>query len=170
MIVKNVPQTVLEQCAARTGVVLYEVRNQSTSRTPHAYQFTLRPTRESYAADHYVRKSDNPRLTRGYRRVFAVCWHGHAVFMANVFTENPNAQIHTTFTKYTNASDFLARYSTTDRDTSHGALSIVRPASTYKNACLCDSEDQYSVTLAECDLRSELADLTPDQRIVIVTP
>jgi len=153
MIIKNVPLSTIERIAKRTGVVLYEVRDKSTKRAP-AFQFRLVPTPQSKRFDHYVRTSTS--YNGSTRRVHAVCWHGHAVFMARLFSDRPDAIISSTFTTYTDAHNFFSRFNDTDRDTSHGALSIVRPASTYKTACLCDSADQYSVDIAIKDARADV--------------
>lgn len=158
MIVKNVPINVIEQCAESIGATLYNDLDKSTKRTPYAYQFRLVPTDASKDQDHYIRISDAPYTNHGYRRVNAVCWHGHAVFMAKIYASYPNAVIRTAFTTYTCAADFFARFMT-DGIPAHDKLSIVTHRDTYKHACLCDSQDQYSVDVAIKDARADVANI-----------
>lgn len=158
MIVKNVPLHIIEKCAESIGATLYNDLDKSTTRTRYAYQFRLVPTDASKDQDHYIRISDAPYTNNGYRRIHAVCWHGHAVFMAKIYANVPNAIIRTAFTTYTNASDFFARFADTDHVPAHD-LSIVRNDMHYKDACLCDSQDQYSVDVAIKDARADVASL-----------
>lgn len=141
MLIKNAPLSVLEDAAHATGARLVDVQDKSTRRAVQ-FRFRIVPNEDSKALDHFVRVSVGP--SRHVRRVHALCWHGHTVFMARVFQQTPDAVIDTTFTRYANARDFAARYHTQTGPQTTPA--IVGANYEYQRACLCDMQDQYAPT------------------------
>jgi hypothetical protein len=102
------------------------------------YTFTLRPDRSTADADGNCR---HQRESAGYmsdgRRVHAVCWHGHADFMALVFRADPVARFETAFATYDGVRDFADNYRQTAWRNIGARIAPVAAAS----ACRCGFRD-----------------------------
>lgn len=100
------PLSELEAIADDMGITLYDVREDGQRvRGRHAgkfaYKFLLRPVTDKYR----LVRSD-PYTKSGYRKVWAVSWHGHWDFMVKVFKADPDAFIQTALAKYDGREGF----------------------------------------------------------------
>jgi hypothetical protein len=97
-----------ESIAQAMGVELYNpTHHGESSRGKFAGQahvsFLLRPRTDLYRA-----AKVDPYCKAGVRRVWAVSWAGHYVFMRAVLDADPEATIRTSFATYHGSLDFAA--------------------------------------------------------------
>ena len=110
----------ITSAATDTGVELYNVRQKRRDGTSHA--FVIRPLGELF------RKFSPPG-----RRVWAVCYHGHAAFMQRVFDINPEATLISMMERFNGRADFQDKACAV---ANHNVGSAYQPAD-FGNACKC---------------------------------
>ena len=119
VIARNVSESELARAARAIGVDIPDI-------TPVArgYRFRIFPN-----------KSTRKYYRRGHsgRAVFAVCWHGHRDFFAEVFRRAPAARIDTAMIRYSGAADFQSKYPYTGQ---RNIGSMYEPLA-YIDACDC---------------------------------
>lgn len=107
--------------AIATAARLTGVRLNNAHTNGRRVCFTLRPHSDTFRAWNLDKN----------RRKAAVCWHGHALFMAYLFRFLPAARLQTCHATYKGARDFLDNYQITGGH--DGPLSIGGPAWRYMN-------------------------------------
>lgn len=110
MLYRNCTLDELEDAARRAGVRLVGV--QPVGRGLRATLGLLPPPADRDGAVRWQRRSASPSR----RKVAAVCWHGHAVFMLYLYLRNPNVRItggRETSVDYQGAAHFLATFRST---------------------------------------------------------
>lgn len=119
MLAWGVTRDDLQSVATDTGVRLYEVDERGK-----AVKFTLRPEGETYRLINAV----------SGRRINAVCFHGHYLFMKKLFDRCPDARIKSTMADYRGWEEFRDK-------AGHAAYRNVgsqRFPVLYADACRCD--------------------------------
>lgn len=102
------------------------------------YTFVLRPDRATADADGNCRhQRESAGWSTGGRRVHAVCWHGHADFMALVFRADPAARFETAFATYAGIADFARNY----RETAYRNIGAPIAPVSAASACRCGFSD-----------------------------
>lgn len=71
-----------------------------------------------------------------FRKVNAVCWHGHYRFMSELFKRFPHARVKTASFDYQNRKDFIAYAENTGISNIGSMMSPMR----FADACLCDQD------------------------------
>lgn len=100
MKVYGVRHATLEGIARDMGITLYEVGNiPATQRSPSGISFMLRPGNNE----------EFRKISMSGRRVFAVTWVAHYVFMQRMFNENPEAKLTSTLATYNGQDEFFAK-------------------------------------------------------------
>jgi hypothetical protein len=94
MYVIGVSQSELNEIAAKTGVT---IRNTRLGPKKDAVSFKIVPITAKYR-----------RVNIQGRKIQAVCFHGHAAFMYEIFQRYPGAEIGTGEAIYRGRSDFNA--------------------------------------------------------------
>ncbi len=112
----------LESAATDTGAELYNVRQKRQDGMGHA--FVIRPLGELF-------RKYTPHTGR---KVWAVCYHGHAAFMQRVFDINPDATIISAMERFDGVQDFREKACDVG-DQNVG--SSYQPAY-FSTACKCD--------------------------------
>ena len=143
----SVTRDELDRIASELDIMVYEydtlghrVRGKYKGKTAH--KFMLRPDRSSGVNPRDQRFRlirDNPYGRDGRRAVWAVCWHGHFNFMANVFELDPTATFQTGFDTWAGQDDFFER---APHSGTRNIGSMMIPLS-YQGACDCDLTGDY---------------------------
>jgi hypothetical protein len=133
----EVTLSVLEQIAQEAGVVLYEVRDETNSRST-VFKFTLKPDAATEIKDEYDGELKKwQRQSHMGRKVHAVCWHGYFVFMAKLFARYPWVKLDTAAAKYDGLMGFWDTFQST-RDRNVGSMMVPMP---YDCACFCGGQE-----------------------------
>lgn len=97
----------LDSIADDMGIMIYDANESATPRVRGKFKgkcelgFLLRPV-----TDDYRRARNDPYTKSGIRRIWAVSWAGHYVFMRAVFNVDPQASIVTSVQEYHGEDDF----------------------------------------------------------------
>lgn len=131
MLYRNTTREQLEE-AARLADVRLSFGTPPSGRALRATLALLPDPDEPSRAPLWQRRS----ASRSRRKVAAVCWHGHAVFMLHLYLLNPNVRItggRENYVDYRDAVHFLGTFRTT------GEWNIGSPAYpvAYADACEC---------------------------------
>src|SRR4030095_2368131 len=86
MLFRNVTIGQLYSAADRANVRLIDPRPEG-----RGYRATLGLITEGYPPEAIPFQRRSPSAFRPTRKVNAVCWHGHGLFFAALFEENPDA-------------------------------------------------------------------------------
>lgn len=123
MIAYGVPMADLHTIANKVDARLFEadVRGKGV-------KFTLRPTGDKF-------RKVNPISGR---RIFAICWHGHYEFFAELFRAFPEARVKTQNATYNGAQEFAEKAE--DTDTSVGPMGNVYGSFNQSDCCKCSEE------------------------------
>lgn len=112
------------------GTVMQRGRNKGKTR----YTFVLRPVAQKDSEGNRPWQRISASWGQNERRVFAVCWHGHATFMRTLYACDPDARIESGIATYANADDFEANYRrTASRQIGAPIMPIVMA-----EACVCE--------------------------------
>jgi hypothetical protein len=122
MKIKGVGQAELERIAKDLGLILY-----NTKRVGNFVQFVLRPPHGALPDAKFRAVGQNGR------RKWAVCYHGHEEFMAEVFAINSNAIIASRMVRFDGEEEFHQKKDDAYNQNVGSQLSPL----TYGNACNC---------------------------------
>lgn len=100
MKIKGITEAQAARAAKSIGAVLYNVRPAGKFLA-----FVIRPERGPRGERYRARGHSG-------RRVWAVCWHGHKVFMDKLFTMNPHVLIVSTAARYEGLEDYERKLAT----------------------------------------------------------
>lgn len=92
----------LDDIAEDMGITLHDRHHFHGARARRT-KFLLRPG----VSDNYRLVRETPYTKSGTRRVWAISWRGHYMFMDAVFALDPNAKIKTALATYNGFVDFL---------------------------------------------------------------
>lgn len=91
----------LDEIAAHMGIELYNADAEFSGSRRRRIRLTLRPVRGA--------AGEQWRLVRHGRRVWAVSWDGHYVFMRALLERDPNAEIKSSLDHWRGRDDFVNR-------------------------------------------------------------
>ena len=107
---------------------------------------TLKP--DAALEDNATFRRRSASVYQGNRRVWAICYHGHLAFMAELYATNPGAILRSAMASYDNRDEFIHN---ADEVGFRNIGSRISPAP-FESACDCGDEEVDAITKRMQDL------------------